>query len=64
MHPSSPKARWSDLMLNNWKKSKTPEFLKTLEYGNIYEHTHKDLQVILNERDENEVYYPEKVLAE
>lgn len=26
--------------------------------------TKKDLQVILNERDENEVYYPEKVLAE
>lgn len=46
VHPSSPKARWSDLILNNWKKSKTPEFLKTLEYGNIYEHTHKEVEAI------------------
>jgi hypothetical protein len=28
VHPSSPKARWSDFLLNNWIKAQKPDFFK------------------------------------
>nr|WP_185124575.1 hypothetical protein [Ornithobacterium rhinotracheale] len=47
VHPSSPKANWVyEKYLDKWINNQNPEFLKTLEYGNIYEHTHKEVEAI------------------
>ena len=42
VHPSSPKARWSDFLLNNWIKAQKPDFLNKLKNHTIYEHAHQE----------------------
>lgn len=46
VHPSSPKARWSDVIINNWVKAQSKDFIDKLKYGTVYEHTEHEVQAI------------------
>lgn len=48
VHPYSSNARWSDFILNNWKKNQNSEFLDKLKNHTIYEHAHQEAKDIVD----------------
>jgi hypothetical protein len=48
VHPDSEKARWSDEIVNNWKKV-NPGIIEKLKYPTIYEHAEHEVQQISKE---------------
>lgn len=49
VHPSSPKARWSDIILNNWIKSQKKSDIDKLKYSTIYEHAEHEIKEMNSE---------------
>lgn len=46
VHPSSPNARWSDIIINSWVKGQKKADIDKLKYATIYEHAEHEVQEI------------------